>query len=152
VSVLKARHRARVATPRLRDGEMRLRDAEMGLGLRTQPGRRALLRGRPGRGVVEEAPAVAAARVSDGDEERERLRGEGENEWVGGISGISHPAPALCACGGWANDVHELATRSMTCGSQLAWAHTSTTEGYRLNVSRHAMVGGFSRLTDRWAG
>jgi hypothetical protein len=54
--------------------------------------------------------------------------GERENEWVGGIWGISHPAHALCARGGWVNDVDELATGSMTCGSQLAWAHTSATE------------------------
>jgi hypothetical protein len=48
--------------------------------------------------------------------------------WVGGIWEISYPAPALCARGGWANDVDELATGSMTCGSQLGWAHTSATE------------------------
>jgi hypothetical protein len=120
--------------------------------VRTWPGRRAPSRGGPGRGIVEEAPTTVAARVSDGDEERERPRGEGENEWVGGISGISHPAPALCARGGWANDVHELATGSMTCGSQLAWADTSAIEGYRLNVSCRAVVGGCSRLTVWWAG
>jgi hypothetical protein len=57
-------------------------------------GRRAPLRSGPDRGVVEEAPTVAA-RVSDGDEERERPRGEWENEWVGGISGISRPGPLL---------------------------------------------------------
>jgi hypothetical protein len=68
--------------------------------VRTWPGRRAPSRGGPGRGVIEEAPAAASARVSDGYEERERPRGEGENEWVGGISGISYPAPVLCACGG----------------------------------------------------
>jgi hypothetical protein len=89
------------------------------------------------------------ARVSEGDEERERPIGEAENGWVGGILGISHLAPALCACGGRADDVHELATGSMTCGSQLAWAHTSAIEGYRLNVSRHAVVGGCSHLTGR---
>jgi hypothetical protein len=44
--------------------------------------------------VVEDAP-TAAARVSDGDEERERPRGEGENEWVGEISRNSRPAPLL---------------------------------------------------------
>jgi hypothetical protein len=71
---------------------------------------------------------------------------------VGGISGISHSAPAMCPHDGWANDVHELATRSMTCGSQLAWAHTSAIKGFRLNVSRCVVVGGCSLVTDRWAG
>jgi hypothetical protein len=108
----------------------------------TRPGRRAPSRGGPDRGVTEEAP-VAVARVL---EERERPRGEGENEWVGGISGISYSAPALCAHGGWANDIHKLATGSMTCGSQLAWAHTSDIEGYRLNVSRRVVVGGCSQV------
>jgi hypothetical protein len=75
-SVLEARHRSRVATPRLRDGEMRLWDGEMGLGLQTRPGRRAPSRGGPGRGVIEEAPAAEAARVSEAAEER-RGREEG---------------------------------------------------------------------------
>jgi hypothetical protein len=129
-SVLEARHRSRVATPWLRYGEMRLRDGEMGLGLRTRPGHRAPSRGGPGRGVIEEAPGAEAARFPRRLTPRgvERPRGEGENEWVGGIWWISHPAPALCARGGWANDVHELATGSMTCGSQLAWARTPATE------------------------
>jgi hypothetical protein len=120
--------------------------------VQAQLGRRLPSRGGPGWGVVEETPAAAAIRVSDGDGERERPRGEGENDWVGGICGISHPAPAMCPHDGWANDVHELATRSMTCGSQLAWAHTSAIKGFRLNVSRCVVVGGCSLVTDWWAG
>jgi hypothetical protein len=76
VSVLEARHRSRVATPQLRDGEMRLRDGEMGLGLWTRPGRRAPSRGGPGWGVVEEAPATEAARVSEAAESDRRREAE----------------------------------------------------------------------------
>jgi hypothetical protein len=97
--VLEARHRSRVATPRLRDGEMWLRDGEMGLGLRTRPGRRVPSRGRPGRGVVEEAPAAEEARVSEAAEERRGREERGKmSGWVGfGGFHIPHPrcAPAV---------------------------------------------------------
>jgi hypothetical protein len=98
-SVLEARHRSRVATLRLWDGEMRLRDEEMELGLRTRPGRRALLWGGPGRGVVEEAPAAEAATVSEAAEERRDREGRGRmSGWVGfGGFHIAYPrcAPAV---------------------------------------------------------
>jgi hypothetical protein len=98
-SLLEARHRSRVATTRLRDGEMRLRDGEMGLGMWTRPGRRAPSRGGPSRGVVEEAPAAEEARVSEAAEERRaERRGGGMSGWVGfGGLHIPHPrcAPAV---------------------------------------------------------
>jgi hypothetical protein len=55
---------------------MRLRDGEMGLGLRTRSGRHAPSMGGPGRGVVKEAPAAEAARVSEAAEAERRREAE----------------------------------------------------------------------------